>query len=396
MRRINLGGQGVTMWTPPIARADTVPPPRKAISGWTPNAARRNRAFLLTVDPFGLSRDLGYAVTLTLGATPINAEIWRKIVHRFLIALRRLGVIRYHWVVEWTKKGRPHLHLTIYFQGMAPILLRDDLGMLRAGQSHIKAVRERAAGPWVPLSNIFGLREGIFFKVIGPNNQQKKVKHRIAGCDYLTDFSVANAILLAWQRAAAPIPCNPKAQHIERIEGVSGWHVYVAKHCARGVDHYQRAAMMMPPSWTSSGRLWGEGGDWPQRSEDLEIDDTSYFRLRRALRRWLRAKAAQKIATTSGRVQDAARRELRYLRRSGVRRGSNDTDGQKQKKLSSVLAFRTFAPRELVDLLLVWAIGHQDAVLIDLDTGEVFGDGAAADRAILDHVAPRRGAAPAS
>ena len=53
-----------------------VPPDRtgRLICGWTEDAARNNRAFLLSVDPLGLAGDLGYAVTLTLAQTPATKE----------------------------------------------------------------------------------------------------------------------------------------------------------------------------------------------------------------------------------------------------------------------------------------------------------------------------------
>lgn len=56
-------------------------------------------------------------------------------------------------------------------------------------------------------------------------------------------------------------PAEWKGQHVERVYDSTGWLKYVAKHSARGVDHYQRETP--PDGWEVTGRLWGKGGDWP-------------------------------------------------------------------------------------------------------------------------------------
>ena len=70
-----------------------VPPDRtgRLICGWTEDAARNNRAFLLSVDPLGLAGDLCYAVTLTLAQTPATSAEWAAFIHRFLVTMRRAG-----------------------------------------------------------------------------------------------------------------------------------------------------------------------------------------------------------------------------------------------------------------------------------------------------------------
>lgn len=192
-------------------------------------------------------------------------------------------------------------------------------------------------------------------------------------------------MFFAWQRAAYDLPCRREAQHIERIEDVSGWSAYVAKHCARGIDHYQRAATVLPKGWTGSGRLWGKGGDWPVRSDNLALDDTSYFRLRRVVRKWLLAKARFNAAQAFGRKQDSARNDLKYLRKAGSKRRAASGQTQDKRTLSSVFGLSSFVPRDLIDVLLVWAVDHPRAVLIDADTGEVHTSNAPSDKAIMDH-----------
>lgn len=383
MRRIRLGGQGVRMWTPPMQRAETKPPKRKAITGWTKGAAQRNRAFLMSVDPFALSRDLGFAVTLTLGATPVSAAVWGDIIHRFLTTLRRCGMIRYHWVTEWTRKGRPHLHLTFFLKGRAPIAPSPEkFTYSQPVASPLQLMKARASGDWSFLKPI--LRHGVVDKVIGPRLNQKFIWTPSSVSDWFTDWIVADAVFTAWQRACNPIPCHHYAQHVERIEALSGWQAYVAKHCARGINHYQRLATVLPERWTSSGRLWGKGGDWPARSDNLELDAISYFRLRRVIRKWLLAKASVNAGHAFGRKSEQARHDLRYLRKAGSKLRIESSRQQDKQYLSSVLGLSSFIPRDLIDMLLVWAIDHPNAVLIDADTGEVHTNNEASDKAILD------------
>lgn len=387
MRRLRLGGQGVSLWTPQLRPLNPALPKRETISGWTSGAARRNRAFLMSVDPINLGSDLGYAATLTLGATPLNAVIWGQIVHRFLVALRRLGAIRYHWVVEWTRKGRPHLHITFYLRGREPITDRVPSYVLIATPGDLKLMRQRAAGPW-SFATDGAVRSQIPAKIIGPDTRWKPSAPRPM-CDYFTDAVVANAVFLTWQRVADPIHCNWRAQHVERIDGVTGWLRYVAKHCARGVDHYQRASAALPSGWTGSGRLWGRGGDWPTRSENICIDVTTYNRLRRGLRRWLRGRAASTVSASFGKKREQALRELRYLRSNPRSSKTSKQAGKNPRKLSSVSGLSTFAPRELTDLLLIWAVDHPSAVMFDIETGEIFAFGPQADLSALHWNAPR-------
>jgi hypothetical protein len=380
MRRIRLGGQGVSMWTPAPRRAETTPPKRKEIAGWTKGAAQRNRAFLMSVDPTLLSRDLGYAVTLTIGETPSSAAIWAKMIHHLLVTLGRLGVIRYHWITEWTKKGRPHLHLTFFLQGCEPVIPYSGFFPSFPSKDYFGFMKARAAGDWWFASDGEQL---VRTKVIGPYLRQKRVARGCSHSLWFTDMIVANAIYVAWKHIVAPLPFSDRAMHIERIEALSGWSAYVAKHCARGIDHYQRTASVLPEGWTSSGRLWGKGGDWPVRSDNLELDDTSYFRLRRVVRKWLLAKTRFNAAQAFGRKQDMARNDLKYLRKQGKRLlGANGTR-QDPKNMSSVLGLSSFVPRDLIDVLLVWAIDHAEAVLIDVSTGEVHTRNDASDAAIL-------------
>jgi hypothetical protein len=57
---------------------------------------------------------IGDAVTLTMRDTPATVQEWRSVLGRLFDGLRDRGMIRWHWVVEWQRRGTPHLHLAVY------------------------------------------------------------------------------------------------------------------------------------------------------------------------------------------------------------------------------------------------------------------------------------------
>lgn len=91
--------------------------PRGDIKGWTTGSARRLVAWLWSVNVDALDRTDGWAVTLTMGETPATAAEWQAARASLLRRLRGVGVELVHWVVEWTARGRPHLHMAVYGPG---------------------------------------------------------------------------------------------------------------------------------------------------------------------------------------------------------------------------------------------------------------------------------------
>lgn len=91
------------------------PVKRGKTKGWTAGAARRNRDFLKSIDPLGLT---GQAVSasLTLGRdTVLTPSDMQRMREAFFDRLRYEGAVRHHWVMEFQKDGTPHLHMMIYF-----------------------------------------------------------------------------------------------------------------------------------------------------------------------------------------------------------------------------------------------------------------------------------------
>jgi len=101
--------------------AGSPPPPqdheralRGVVNGWSTAAVRRHTKWLYSIDSDALNGD-GYAVTLTLRDCPADSGEWHRLLHRFIKRLKRSGVIRYHWVTEWQRRGVPHLHGAFYW-----------------------------------------------------------------------------------------------------------------------------------------------------------------------------------------------------------------------------------------------------------------------------------------
>lgn len=106
---------GLSVYVPsPPARPDAARGKRQAITGWSPGAASRHRAWLQSVDPAELDGH-GYAVTLTLRDTPPDAVTWHAMRKAWWERMKRTGAVRWHWVVEWQRRGAPHLHAAVYW-----------------------------------------------------------------------------------------------------------------------------------------------------------------------------------------------------------------------------------------------------------------------------------------
>jgi len=88
---------------------------RGVVQGWSPAVARRNLQFLWSVRADKLDGH-GYAFTLTVRNCPETPEEWARLVRRWMESMERtLGAVRIHWVIEWQRRGVPHLHGALYF-----------------------------------------------------------------------------------------------------------------------------------------------------------------------------------------------------------------------------------------------------------------------------------------
>lgn len=86
---------------------------RGEVKGWSKGAARRNVAWLWSINPDELGND-GWAVTLTMGGWPESSVEWHAARRALIKRLERDGMRSFHWIVEATAVGRPHLHMAVY------------------------------------------------------------------------------------------------------------------------------------------------------------------------------------------------------------------------------------------------------------------------------------------
>lgn len=89
-------------------------PTRTACAGWTRAVSRRNCDFLQSVESSQLTGH-GYALSLTIRECPDSPQDWQNLRQNFVKRLRRMGMIRMHWLTEWQRRGCPHLHAAVWF-----------------------------------------------------------------------------------------------------------------------------------------------------------------------------------------------------------------------------------------------------------------------------------------
>lgn len=110
---------GLSVGSPPPPRDHSEDAKRAAITGWSRGAVRRHTKWLYSVDA-GELEGAGFALTLTVKTCPDSASDWRDVLHAFFSALERAGCVRLHWVIEWQRRGVPHLHCAAYFPEALP------------------------------------------------------------------------------------------------------------------------------------------------------------------------------------------------------------------------------------------------------------------------------------
>jgi hypothetical protein len=110
---------GVKMGCPPSAN-NHLRAKRSVVDGWSPGAIRRNTDFLKSVDVSKLD-GLGYALTLSVGGEIPSPVEFRAMFAAWVKRVRRAGMVRLHWVIEWQRRGAPHLHVAVYFPVDTPM-----------------------------------------------------------------------------------------------------------------------------------------------------------------------------------------------------------------------------------------------------------------------------------
>lgn len=208
---------------------------RGEVKGWTAATVRRHQRWLWSIDSEKLAPEgvYGFALTLTIRDLPENAAEFQRVRENFVRSLKFRGLVRLHWVIEWQRRGVPHIHAAAYFDA-------------------------RLADP----------------------------KYRtVDRPEHLGQFAE-----VLWTVAARAYRPALHGQDSKPIDGAVGWLQYLSKHAARGVKHYQRQGM--PEGWEKSGRLWGYSGEWPREEPTRwDISTRAFWRYRRLYRSWTLADA---------------------------------------------------------------------------------------------------------
>lgn len=110
---LNMYSNGLTLGLPPSVHTKSKTSRTESV-GWSDSSTRNNTKFLYSVDSTSLT-DYGYAFTFTLRDLPSTPKDWYNIRDKFIKRCNRMGLIRYHWVTEWQRRGVPHLHGCLYF-----------------------------------------------------------------------------------------------------------------------------------------------------------------------------------------------------------------------------------------------------------------------------------------
>lgn len=267
---------GVTAAIPP-KKNDHVRAKRGSCTGWSKSATRNNIRFLRSVNPVSLGdeQEFGVAFTLTLRDCPDSSADWASLRRAFIERMRRLGMLRLHWVTEWQRRGVPHLHGIVFF----------------------------------PLSAC-------------PVHQGKPFHSRF--------LSILSS---HWCAVSKPYGSNSASQHLKLITDIKGWFKYLSKHSARGADHYQRSSSGIPTGWVKVGRVWGHCGDWViDEGVRMDVSDSFYFAFRRIVRSWRKsdARSESDSKVRAKRISSARRMLQSNTRTLSVVRGVSEWIDQEQ------------------------------------------------------------------
>ena len=275
------------------------PPNRTATRGWTDNVARRNEQRLQQID-FEAIEGVPAFVTLTMPSQQmgdVSAAMFHGWLKSWLRYMKRHGLRHYYWILEFQASGNPHLHVLVWLDHEAEAL------------ETYKALKS-----WVGMLN------------------KADVGARLQG-QVWESIDVGGEIVVDGET----VPAHP-----ERVL------MYLAKHAARGVAHYQRQLSNMPDDWQyRSGRVWGHDRGLPLREQrDVECDYETFWAYRRLVRRW-------RVSEARG-ISDPERRRMAIRQARGMLRCSRP-DASPYRGISA------WVPAEVASQLLDAARGGEDA-----------------------------------
>jgi len=300
------------------------PPKRTANKGWTKHAALRNRRFLFSVVPEQLS-GYGFSVTHTVETCP-SPELWAKWIKSYFRNLaRRWPLTRWHAVTEWQRRGVPHFHAALWFNGETSL-----------GSSSVTALP--CSGSSKSVSNPTHVREGI-------------------------DIPYAHQMIDLWLKITTEGGSQKWGQDVKSIalDDAGHWLQYLAKHGSRGVSNYQRHYSNVPKDWKQrTCQVWNKGGNWPIENpvEVHGLSQADKYQVRRVFCNFLAsAPASHRIKKTS---RDSVRRYWsNFLKCTDV----------KSSRFRSPTSFIS-----IEDQVRLIKCVNSDAYFTDTETGEIFTD----------------------
>lgn len=216
--------------------------------------------------------------------------------------------------------------------------------------------------------------------------QKRGVPH-LHGIFYFDSPGLHSSLVSAWLEIAAEFVVSRKAQHVREVTDVVGWFKYLAKHAARGHQHYQRAKEAIPEGWKKTGRVWGYVGTWPLGEvQKYHVDDAAFFRLRRISRGLEVAHMREKVTVhvegaNGGLIPTAWKypRDVKGIARARRRLKHSD------RELSRLKGISDWLPRDLIDRLILHLAASgavlklegsnvlvtPDGMRFDAETGEI-------------------------
>lgn len=207
------------------------------------------------------------------------------------------------------------------------------LTVKRCPESH--EAWERARRAWVERIRRLG-----FIRLHWVTEWQRRGVPHLHAAVYLPTDS-PKPLIDAWLAVASGFGSTAWGQHVAAIYDQTGFSQYVAKHAARGLNHYQRSRSNVPRGWEKTGRMWGKSGAWPIGSEvKLLVDQAAWHRFRRLVRNYRIADARQDKPAIRGRRIASARRMLQAPKKelSAVRGVSEWIDSDTALQLLRVSA----------------------------------------------------------
>lgn len=234
---------------------------RGLAQGWTQGSAARNNRFLMSIKSDSLT-GTPWALTLTIPAADAgrgelpDSRKFHAMLRSMIEVMRRLGALRWHWVIEMTSKQTPHIHMAVWM----PV----DLDAAK--------VQLRIRGAWERITKSAGLR-------VSQAAQDVKRMDDAGWLQYLSKH------------------------------GARG-----VKHYQRMREALPQSWQSRP------GRMWGYGGDWPSVSERKPIRKSmgtrAFWVYRRWVASWCRANASK---TRNERLKRRYIRQARSMLRCGKR-----------------------------------------------------------------------------